>query len=65
MRGVRRSTPISRVGLINGSGSWKRTSTATEHAQNQHVKMAGRPRVKMAGRPRVKMAGEQSERGGA
>ena len=29
MRVVRRSTPTSRAGSINGSGSWKRTSTAT------------------------------------
>src|SRR5713101_3662687 len=49
MRGVRRSTPTSRVESIHGSGSWKRTSTTTEHAEHQ----------------RVTMAVEQSERSGA
>ena len=50
--GVRRSTPTSRVGSIHGSGSWKRTSTTTEHAQTPRVTMAVGQSERRGARPR-------------
>src|SRR6266571_651496 len=57
MRGVRRSTPTSRVESINGLGSWTRTSTTVGRAQHQRATMAVKQRVTMD-------VGER-ERGGA